>query len=76
MSLYDHFHAAIAFTNLIPFIYMCTYKFEIIMQNPCYERFDEDHFVQSLRTFKITYYSRYILCSNNFLPLPNYTFSS
>ena len=52
------------------------YKFETIIQNPCSEGFDEDHFVHNLRLFESIYYFVYILCSNNFLLLPNYTLFS
>ena len=71
MGLYYHFPAAITFTKLFPFIQIGLYKFETIMQIPCLEGFDENHFGQNIRAFKIIYYSLYILCSNHFLHLPN-----
>lgn len=44
MGLYHNFKAAVTLANLIPFIQIQVYKFETIMQSPCYEGFDENHF--------------------------------
>ena len=49
----------------------------MVIKNPCQEGFDEDHFVWKLQAFKILYYySLYVLRSNNFLRLPEYTLFS
>ena len=45
MDLYHQFQTAITFANLIPFIHVQVYKFEIIIQNLCQEGFNEDDFV-------------------------------
>ena len=60
--MYHHFQTPTIFANLIPFIYIRGYKFETIIQNPCLEGFDQDHFVQKLWAFKIIYYCLYIPC--------------
>ena len=69
MGLYHQFQAAITFANLIHFIQILLYKIEMIMQNPSEERFDED--LKS--TSKTRYYSMYMVCSENFRHLSNYT---
>ena len=45
MSLYHQFQTAITFANLNPFIQIRVYQLEMIIRNPRYKGFDEDHFV-------------------------------
>lgn len=45
MGLYHQFQMAATFANLIPFIQVREYKFEMIIQKPCQEIFNQDHYV-------------------------------
>ena len=48
MGVCHYFQTALTFANPIPFIEIHVCKFETIIQNPCYEGFDEDNVVQNL----------------------------
>ena len=44
ISFNNQFQTALTFANLIPFIQILVPDFEMIIQNLCLERLDEDHF--------------------------------
>ena len=45
MGLYHQLQMAATFANFIPFIQVRVYKSEMIIQKPCQEIFNEDHYV-------------------------------